>query len=263
MTVDPDDLGAARRRGLRLLPTLAFVATFGVFAVDKNREARTVLGSGRGLLVVAALVAGYAAVSLALRGTTRRPWAAPVVQAVVVLALATWIVLPYYVDETVERRLVADPVLPTQAPPATAPPASPPGPAGGEDANAGRPQSPPAPSDASVGRPLVVASAPLVGIGHRARGTASLVRAPDGSLVVRLGDFDVERVPDPRVHLVEGEDVRRAGGVSLGRLAGNRGAVLDIAVPAGSGAGRGWTVLIWCRAFAVPVANATFLAPSP
>jgi hypothetical protein len=57
---------------------------------------------------------------------------------------------------------------------------------------------------------------------------------------------------------------RRAaqGGTDLGRLAGNRGTTLDIAVPSGVGAGPGWTVLVSCRAFSVPVANATLAAPA-
>lgn len=217
---------------------LAFAATFGVFFVDKTSEAGTVLRSWRGLLTVGAVVAGYLVVSLAVRRTAR---IAPVVMALVVVGLAAWIVRPYYVDSTVNRRLVATPV-----PAATGMPPN-------ADGLAAR-TPPVAPG------PVVVASGPLAGIGHRARGTASLVRDVGGSLVVRLIDFDIEGVPDPRVHLVEGEDVERAGGLALGRLLGNRGEVLDIPVPAGSSAGPGWTVLIWCRAFAVPVANATLAA---
>lgn len=236
-----DRRGGAGRLGLDLLPAVAFAATFGVFFVDKSSEAGTVLRSWRGLLAVGAVVAGYLVVSLALRRTARRT--APVVLALVVVGLAAWIVRPYYVDSTVNRRLVAGPV------PATT----------GMPAGAGGPAEATPPV---AGGPVVVASGPLAGIGHRARGTASLVRDVDGALVVRLGDFDVEGVPDPRVHLVQGEDVERAGGLALGRLPGNRGDVLDIPVPAGSTAGPGWTVLIWCRAFSVPVANAT-LAPPP
>lgn len=240
MSVVRDD----RRSGagpiwLDLLPAVAFAATFGVFFVDKSREAGTVLRSWRGLLAVGAVVAGYLVVSLALRRTARR--IAPVVMAMVVVGLAAWIVRPYYVDSTVNRRLVAGPV-----PAATELPAGVGGPAGGVPPMA-------------LG-PVIVASGPLDGIGHSARGTASLVRDVDGSLVVRLTDFDVEGVPDPRVHLVQGEDVERAGGLALGPLPGNRGRVLDLPVPAGSTAGPGWTVLIWCRAFSVPVANATFAA---
>jgi hypothetical protein len=109
--------------------------------------------------------------------------------------------------------------------------------------------------------PERITSGRLQGLGHDASGLVSLIRAPDGGLVVRFEGFAIEGVPDPQVYLVQGGDVRRPGGVSLGRLRGNRGQVLDYAVPAGTAAGPGWTVLVWCRAFSVPVANATQAAP--
>ena len=238
---------AHRRRDwlLGALPALAFVATFGVFFVDKNREARTVLGTGRGVLTVAAIVVGYVVLAVLVRRLARAAWVAPLALTAVVLGLATWIVRPYYTDETANRRLVAGPVgdgttvvAPTSVvrPPAVAasPPVS---------------QVPPRPQRVSTGR--------LRGIGHDASGAVSLIRNADGSLVVRFEGFDIERAPDPRVYLLEGADRRSPGGVSLGRLQGNRGQVLDYAVPAGSDAGPGWTVLVWCRAFSVPIANAT------
>lgn len=240
MTPTADDRRPTSRLLRQLLPPAAFVATFGVFAADKNREARTVLSSWRGLLAVAAIVTGYVLVGVVLRRRTTRPWIAPVVLTLVIVGLAAWIVRPYYVDTTVNRRLVSGPVAEERATPADA---------GAAAETAGSPT-------AAAG-PVIVASGPLSGIDHRARGTAALVRAADGSLVVRLIDFDIEGVPDPRVYLLQGDDAERPGGDDLGRLPGNKGAVLDIPVPAGSTAGRGWTVLIWCRAFSVPIANAT------
>ncbi len=123
------------------------------------------------------------------------------------------------------------------------------------------PEPAPAPGRAPAPEPAPVATrlsaGQMAGIDHRARGRVSLIRAPDSSLVVRFEDFDIEGVPDARVYLVPGRDARRPGGVSLGKLPGNRGTVLDIAVPASVDAGPGWTVLVWCGAFSVPVANAT------
>ncbi len=223
---------------LGALPALTFLATFGVFFVHKNREARTVVKSGRGLLTLTALVVGYIVVALVIRWLARRAWVAPVVLTMVILALAAWIVRPYYVDETAERRLVMGPVAETPTASALtgdAPPTS---------------QTPPMAQRISTGR--------LRGIGHDASGSVSLIRNPDGSLVVRFESFDVEGTPDPRVYLIEGNDKRSPAGVSLGRLKGNRGQVLDYAVPAGPSAGPGWTVLVWCGAFSVPIANATF-----
>ena len=77
--------------------------------------------------------------------------------------------------------------------------------------------------------------------------------------MVRLERFAIEGAPDPVLYLAEGDDVRGRAGVKLGRLPGNRGELLDVEVPEGSGtgAGPGWTVLIWCERFAVPIANAT------
>lgn len=223
------------------LPSLVFLATFGIFFVDKNRQARTVLGSGRGVLVVLAIVVGYVALSLVVRRFSRHRWVAPVLLSAAILGLAVWIVRPYYVDETVDRRMIAGPVEEKSTIPTAV------------DQPAAGPR--PAQEPALVATRL--SAGQIAGIDHRARGRVSLIRSPESSLVVRFEDFDIEGVPDPRVYLVPGRDARRPGGVSLGKLPGNRGTVLDIAVPAGVDAGPGWTVLVWCGAFSVPVANAT------
>jgi hypothetical protein len=232
---------------LRCLPAAAFLATFGVFLVDKGREARTVLGSGRGLLTVGIVVAGYVAIGLTLKALVRWTWVPPLVLTGVVFGLAAWIVRPYYVDETADRRLLTGPV--TDAPP-------PPGP--GEGAVRSIPGPP-----ATAAGPVRVSTGTLQGIDHDASGTASVIRNPDGALVVRFADFAIEGTPDPRVYLVPGEDERRPGGTELGGLEGNQGEVLDYAVPddVDPTAGPGWTVLVWCRAFSVPIANASQSPP--
>lgn len=213
--------------------------TFGVFFLDKGREASTVLGSGRGMLTVGAIVLGYLALSFLLRRLVRWTWVAPLVLTVVILGLAAWIVRPYYVDAAAGRRLVAGPVQdPSEV---TAPALDRGAPAARQD----------------PGVATRVSSGGIVGLGHDARGTISLIRKDDGSLLVRFENFELEGTPDPRVYLVEGRDVRRPGGVDLGRLPGNQGEALDFAVPAGQDAGPGWTVLVWCRRFSVPIANAT------
>ena len=252
MTIDgPAGPASAGRPGRRwwgwllgALPALVFLATFGLFFVDKSREARTVLRSGRGLLTVAALVGGYLVLALLLRHFLRWAWVAPVALTAVVLGLAAWIVRPYYVDETADRRLVAGPVPDASPTPAPAPEQRPPG------------ASPPAP--VAPAGPVRVSTGTIRGLGHDAAGTVSIIRNPDTSLVVRFEDFDVEGTPDPQVYLVQGGGQRHPGaGVALGRLRGNRGQVLDYAVPKGTDAGGGWTVLVWCRTFSVPIAHAT------
>lgn len=230
--------GRWRRRLLGALPALAFLATFGLFFIDKNREARTVFRSGRGIFTVAAIVVGYIALAVMIRRFAPAGWLAPLVLTAVVLGLAAWIVRPYYVDQTAERRLVAGHV--------------------DEPMTGAAPRIDDAPS-ASQASPVArrVGTGRLQGIGHEASGSVSLIRNRDGSLVVRFENFDIEGTPDPRVHLIQGNDRRSPDGVSLGRLQGTRGQVLDYAVPAGPNAGPGWTVLVWCRSFSVPIANAT------
>ncbi len=104
---------------------------------------------------------------------------------------------------------------------------------------------------------VVVGRGPLSGIDHRASGAALLVRLGDGSLVVRLASLDVEPGPDYQVHLVPGAGRESPGsGVALGALRGNKGN-LNYPVPPNASTERPLTLLIWCRAFAVPVAAAT------
>jgi hypothetical protein len=255
MAVSPRRTEAAGQGALErlsaFLPAIAFLGTFGVFFVDKNREARTVLSSGRGLIAMIAIIGGYLVIGFVVRRVVRWAWVPPLVLTVVTLSLAAWIVRPYYVDETANRVLATGPVR--DASEATAPPMSDAQPAPGVSSTptAPTPQAPP-PSG-----PVRVSRGSLQGVGHDARGTASIIRNASGSLVVRFEAFDIEGVPDPRVYVVQGNDVEEAGGTYLGRLTGNRGQVLDYEVPAGTSAGPGWTVLVWCEAFSVPVANAS------
>ncbi|MGH8982399.1 MAG: DM13 domain-containing protein [Acidimicrobiia bacterium] len=227
---------------LRFLPAVAFLATFGVFFVQKNEQARGVFRSGRGILTLAVIVGGYVAIAVLLRKFVRWSWVAPVVLAAVVLGLAAWVVRPYYVDETDNTRLVEGPVADASETQAQTP-ADPTPDAGGT------PQTP--------AQPVRVAAGPLQGLaGHSASGNVSLIRNPDGSHVVRFESFDIEGTPDPELYLVEGVDQKSPGGADLGAQRGNVGDVSDYAVPAGVAPGADWTVLVWCGQFAVEIANA-------
>ncbi len=75
--------------------------------------------------------------------------------------------------------------------------------------------------------------------------------------IVRLQFLAVEPGPDYHVHVVPGAERKSPdGGVHLNRLRGNRGNQ-NYPVPTTVGLQRPFTVLIWCRAFAVPIAAAT------
>src|SRR5262249_8333732 len=112
------------------------------------------------------------------------------------------------------------------------------------------------PASARPERVAVVGRSRLHGIDHHANGEVVLIRGTDG-YIVRLQSLDVEPGPDYHVHVVPGADRSRPdGGVHLNRLRGNRGNQ-NYPVPATVGLRRPFTVLIWCRAFAVPIAAAT------
>ena len=108
-----------------------------------------------------------------------------------------------------------------------------------------------------VSTTTTLSRAGLTGIDHRASGDAVLIRLADGSHVIRLEHLDVEPGPDYFVFVVPGAEHRAPdGGARLNHLRGNRGNQ-NYPVPQGIAVTRPVTVLIWCRAFAVPVAAAT------
>ena len=106
--------------------------------------------------------------------------------------------------------------------------------------------------------PVQVSTGEVVGIDHDATGHASVYRRADGSLIVALEDIDIEPGPDYRVYVVPTPNAEGPGdGTELDGLRGNQGTQY-YEVPASVGdVGAGWTILVWCRAFGVPVAAAT------
>jgi hypothetical protein len=197
------------------------------------------LHSTRALVVNGLLLAGWLLLSLVvLPRAIRRPgWCAAALSVVAVAALSV-LVVPTLRDKKVEEEFpaaVAEPSVPPTTLPGIAPP----------------------PPTAAPAGPVKIASGALHGIGHDASGGASIYRRPNGSTVVALEGIDIEPGPDYRVIVVRGTDQQSPGdGLELDALRGNQGTQY-YEVPSGTDAGAGWTVLIWCRAFGVPVASST------
>jgi hypothetical protein len=225
-----------RRLWVWAFPAVAFLATFGFWSIDRNEIVRAGLESGRTVLITAGLVVATTVVTYVLWRFVRWAWVAPVTLTAIVLALAAWQVLPSYVDETDNTRLVRGPVA---------------------DASDVEQAAPDTPDASTPDAPVRVSSGAIEGIDHDASGAASLIRNSDGSYVVRFEMFNIEGSPDPIVYLIEGNDQENPGGVNLGSMRGNVGDASDYAVPSGTEPGAGWTVLVWCGQFAVPIANAT------
>ena len=182
------------------------------------------------LLVNGALLAGWLLLSWIL---ARRPVISVAVLSVLAIAALAVLVVPTLHDKKVIEEF---PAAAAVSEPTASPTASP---------------------TTAVPSPVKISTGVLHGVGHDASGTVSIYRQPDGSAVVALEGIDIEPGPDYRVIVVRGADRQSPGdGLELDTLRGNQGTQY-YEVPSGTDPGDGWTVLIWCRAFGVPVANAT------
>ncbi len=118
-------------------------------------------------------------------------------------------------------------------------------------------EEPPPPSPSG---PVLLGAGPFVGLaGHSGTGDAGLFRNPDGSLVLRFENFDIENGPDLEVYLVPGPDQTSLvdGSVHLGALKGNVGDQ-NYQLPPGTELAPGaYTALVWCEAFSVEFVGAT------
>jgi Electron transfer DM13 len=219
------------------LPGVFLAVVFGFFFITKTSEAWTATKSVQAMLLIAAIVVGWVVIAWLLRRFVPWIWLRAGVLSVIAVAIAIIVVRPYYVDEVDNTKVVKGTVQDASAAAAPA-----------------EPGAPPAPAPAG---PVRVSSGQLRGIDHSASGAASIIRQPDGSYVLRFENFDIEGAPDPVVYVQEGENRENPGGTDLGGLRGNVGTTSDYELPSGTQPGPGWTVLVWCRAFAVPIANAT------
>lgn len=248
MTPEPADrpTGPARLRGLVARVALPALAVGVLYAVRPGVVENGVR-SPRLWLVVVAIVLVARLVSVGVRRATGRPRAASLASNAVVAVAVVALLAPSFTQRELDEPLgatsgaamtgsAADGAVPAQ---------------GGADEGAVEPAP-------SANGPRELWTAQLDGVGHEASGRARLVAA-DGQVVLRFEDVDVEGTPGPRVHLVPAGERTPDGGVDLGPLKAERGS-FGYVVPADVDLERAWTVLVWCRPFATPIAAAD-LAP--
>lgn len=227
-------------RVVELIPIVVLGASFGIMAAIRPNAVRDLVSGARAILVTLGIVVGWVVLSrVVLPRLVRNGWLRVGVLSALAVALVLVLILPTVVDKTVVEAL---PGSRGEQPPATA------------DAGASTPDTTAAPV-----APVAIASGALAGIDHHATGAAVLYERPGGSFVVGLENIDIEPGPDYKVYVVPGGGRQSPGddGVLLDDLRGNQGTQY-YTVPGGIDVSSGpWTVLVWCRLFAVPVANAT------
>lgn len=150
---------------------------------------------------------------------------------------------------------------PTQEqPPATAEPTEP-----AEPTELAEPTEPAEPTDQEpeprpASGPVLLGSGQFVGLaGYSGTGDAGIFENPDGSLVLRFENFDIDNGPDLEVYLVPGADrvSVEEGSIHLGALKGNIGDQ-NYELPEGTELTHGaYTALVWCEAFSVEFVGAT------
>jgi len=196
-----------------------------------------------------------------------------VVVLVVPFAIVSWwLISPYFVDDVVDESFstsiteqAASPTPEASAPVTTAPAT----PAGGTAAGSSpsttvAPAAPAAPPTTDAppppSGPVLLGAGQFVGLaGHSGTGDAGIFQNPDGSLVLRFENFDIENGPDLEVYLVPGADqVSLAeGSIHLGSLKGNIGDQNYELAPGTQLAPGAYTALVWCEAFSVEFVGAT------
>lgn len=100
---------------------------------------------------------------------------------------------------------------------------------------------------------------------HDTRGTATVLRLPDGRLVLRFSEFETLNGPDVQIYLVAADDVVderdvAKGFINLGTMKGNIGDQ-HYDIPAGTDLGSYRAVSVWCRRFAVNFGAAPLRSP--
>ena len=206
----------------------------------------------------------------------------PVVRLIVLVVpfaiVNWWLISPYFVDDTVDDTFSTSISQQLENATGAAAPADPAAPEEDGETAAGSSQASDSSSDSADSDPArvdqpeaeeepVVPSEPvLLGVGqfvglagHDGTGDAGIFQSPDGSLVLRFENFDIENGPDLEVYLVPGADQSSLteASIHLGELKGNIGDQ-NYELPPGTELVPGvYTVLVWCEAFSVEFVGAT------
>ena len=236
---------------------LAALTVFALFV--RPDEVRATVKSPRAIVIVLGLAVAWVLLSrLVLPLIVRNVWVRAALLAIPGVVIVWVLLVPYFRNKTVIEALPGSPTTlsstPSTAAPTTAPPSTAVSGTGAVTTGATTTTTKPAPAPRG---PAKLTSGPLQGIDHRASGEAAIYRLEDGSHIVRLENIDVQPGPDYFVYIVPGVDQRGPGsGINLGGLKGNKGSQ-NYSIPTGFDPQRDYTVVIWCRAFSVPIANAT------
>lgn len=236
---------------IELIPQYLLGGAALFFALTKWNAVRSAMDSLQAVAINTAVLVVWLAFSLVLMPwLVKRQAIRVVIVSLAAIALAWVLFANAYRDTTVVETLrgLDAPAAAPAATPTTAPAATP--------TTATAPAATPTTAPPPAG-PVRVRSGSLRGIDHRASGTASIIRNADGRYVVGLENIDIEPGPDYKVYVVPGNtESTGEGAVELDALRGNQGTQF-YDVPASVAVGQGeWTVLVWCKRFAVPVAAA-------
>ena len=187
---------------------------------------------------------------------------------VVVLAVAFWLISPYFVDEVVDEAFPGeDTVAEADADPATFPLSN--GAVVPDDMTqeeveaemeAAAAEDVEEVEDMPGDEPTAIVRGSFVGADsvHQGSGSATVYELADGTRVLRLEDFEVTNGPDLHVYLapvVDGTPQINADAVDLGSLKGNVGNQ-NYDVPDGLDLSQELAVVIWCQPFQVTFATA-------
>ena len=271
--------GAALWRGVSVAGVVVAAIAVGVGFLLVH----VLLTPAIGLLVlsVAAYVAGRTPRLLLVEAGPRRyplRWTAGAAVAAVALVVAGlvsyWLASPLWDEGTrldeglgFEVAGMPTPAAPadggaaTSAPAATEAPASTAAASPAATSEAATPAATEAPAATASGQGSLVSMGELMGADmfHTGSGLVLLVRAPDGSLVLRFQDYAVRNGPDLFIYLTPDPDgdVHVDGAIELSAIKATRGNV-NYEVPDGVDPSTFRAAVIYCRAFSVLFAHAEF-----